>query len=408
MEAEGASTDDGHQEEDEDKKQGVRGSSSTGVTPRKRNIRQSLPRPSDCANDGSKPPLVPSSSDNPNVGSARRSDDDRIDFDFRTMSTLPTDNTANAAAAAPGDGTSRRKAHGGGHFSSVTIPQGATTGGNKRERNRKPILSGIKRRSNVKDRTSSPASLAAATTVSIDGRSVEERRLNRIVTETGEDAWGVDAVEVWLLENDNSGRLHRPDGGYWRNPDMVTDVFLSRLEDKSNPMFVPAEPLLVGVDLPGHLWAESAEAPGGGSGAGGAFDLSGRGGTIFGGASKRGGTIFRPPTPSGSGRGGSLFGSLRGGNRFSFAKAGGAQEGNSPQGSGRGGRVFTGGSLKGGDVFAALSQAMGKPSSSRPPTDTSAGVGDDQGSDKSSQGKRKRLQGTRLNMARPRNQSTEG
>jgi len=396
VEADGPSTDDDCEKE---KRQGI----NTGVTPRKRNIRQtlSLPRPSDCANDGSKPPLVPSSSDSSNVDSGRRSDG-RTDFDFRT--TLRTCNTAaNSAAAAPGDGTSRRKAHGGGHFSSVAMPPkfdtaatctgskaGASTGGKRRERSRKPILSSIKLRSNnEKDGTSSSSSLrvaaAATTKVPIDSRSVEERRLNRIVTETGEDAWGVDAVEVWLLENDNSGRLIRQNGGYWRNPDMVTDEFLSRLEDESNPMFVAAEPLLVGVDLPGHLWAE-IEGPGGGSGAGGAFDLSGRGGTIFGGASKRGGTIFRPPTPSGSGRGGSLFGSVRGGNRFSFAKVGGSKEENSPQGSGRGGRVFTGGSLKGGDVFAALSQAMGKPSSSRPPTDTSAGIGDDQGSDKNSQG----------------------
>lgn len=133
----------------------------------------------------------------------------------------------------------------------------------------------------------------------MDNRSVEEKRLSRIVSETGEDAWGIDAVEVWLLESDHSGRLVRADGGYWRNPDMQLDEFLSRLEDKSNPMYVPAEPVLVGVDLPGILWMESSEGVRGigGNHHDGIFNSSRRGGNLFGHLNSK------PPTPSGSNHG---------------------------------------------------------------------------------------------------------
>ena len=180
----------------------------------------------------------------------------------------------------------------------------------------------------------------------VDNRPVEEKRLNRIVTETGEDAWGIDAVEVWLLESDQSGRLVRSDGGYWRNPDMQLDEFLSRLEDKSNPMHVPAEPVLVGVDLPGNLWMESSEGVHGigGNHNDGILNLSRRGGNLFGHLNSR------PPTPSGSTHGGNFLGNRQRMGSFDSSN------------SGRKGKVFSGGSLKGGDVFAALSHAMGKAS----------------------------------------------
>lgn len=180
----------------------------------------------------------------------------------------------------------------------------------------------------------------------VDNRSVEEKRLNRIVTETGEDAWGIDAVEVWLLESDQSGRLVRPEGGYWRNPDMQLDEFLSRLEDKSNPMYVPAEPVLVGVDLPGNLWMESSEGVHGigGNHHDGILNLSRRGGNLFGHLNSR------PPTPSGSNPGENFLGNRQRMGSFDSSN------------SGRKGKVFSGESLKGGDVFAALSHAMGKAS----------------------------------------------
>ena len=180
----------------------------------------------------------------------------------------------------------------------------------------------------------------------VDNRSVEEKRLSRIVSETGEDAWGIDAVEVWLLESDHSGRLVRADGGYWRNPDMQLDEFISRLEDKSNPMYVPAEPVLVGVDLPGILWIESSEGVRGigGNHHDGIFNSSRRGGNLFGHLNSK------PPTPSGSNHGGNFFGNRQRMGSFDSSN------------SGRRGKVFSGGSLKGGDVFAALSHAMGKAS----------------------------------------------
>lgn len=180
----------------------------------------------------------------------------------------------------------------------------------------------------------------------LDNRSVEEKRLNRIVTETGEDAWGIDAVEVWLLESNQSGRLVRLNGGYWRNPDMQLDEFLSRIEDSSNPMYVSAEPVLVGVDLPGNLWMEVSEGIHGigGNHHDGILNLSRRGGNLFGHLNSR------PPTPSGSSQGGNFFGNRQRMGSFDSSN------------SGKGGKVFSGGSLKGGDVFAALSHAMGKAS----------------------------------------------
>lgn len=91
--------------------------------------------------------------------------------------------------------------------------------------------------------------------------SFDEERLYRSVREAGEDS--VDdhgAVEVWVLDEEETGMLFQPKGGWWNDPDMDSNEAIQQLVDCSHPKYKAVQPVMPGVDHAGILWAE-AHAP---------------------------------------------------------------------------------------------------------------------------------------------------
>ncbi|KAL7553188.1 hypothetical protein ACHAWF_016441 [Thalassiosira exigua] len=98
---------------------------------------------------------------------------------------------------------------------------------------------------------------------------LDQRRLQNAIREAGEHSFGVDAISVWLVDEE-SGKLIHPEGGWWRSERMETigsgnsagkgrgkNVALAQLEDSSRDDYVPPEPVIPGTDIAGILWAES-------------------------------------------------------------------------------------------------------------------------------------------------------
>jgi len=93
---------------------------------------------------------------------------------------------------------------------------------------------------------------------------LDQRRLQNAVNEAGENSIGVDAIAVWMVDED-SGKLIPPSGGWWRSPNMefgsstsdANAVALARLEDSTRDDYEPPTAVSPGTDLSGILWAES-------------------------------------------------------------------------------------------------------------------------------------------------------
>ena len=90
--------------------------------------------------------------------------------------------------------------------------------------------------------------------------SIDEERLKKAVQDAGQYAYGIAAVEVWVLD-DESGRLVRPspnNGGaslswWWRDDSLPSTQALTCLESSSNDNLE----IMPGVCLAGVLFAES-------------------------------------------------------------------------------------------------------------------------------------------------------
>eukprot|EP00977_Amphora_coffeiformis_P016035 scaffold4855_cov195-Amphora_coffeaeformis.AAC.20 len=93
--------------------------------------------------------------------------------------------------------------------------------------------------------------------------ALDEARLSQAVKDAGFYAFGIQAVEVWVI-NEETGQLERPNGGFWISEFLEyvsPSLFDSNKGEKSR--------CIPGVGLAGMLWTES-------SGAGGIRPLHGR------------------------------------------------------------------------------------------------------------------------------------
>lgn len=82
--------------------------------------------------------------------------------------------------------------------------------------------------------------------------ALDEGRLSQATKDAGFYAFGIMAVEVWVL-NEDSGQLERPNGGWWASEflDYASPVLWESSEKDSVPTCIP------GVGLAGVLWAEN-------------------------------------------------------------------------------------------------------------------------------------------------------
>ena len=91
---------------------------------------------------------------------------------------------------------------------------------------------------------------------------IDAERLKRAVQDAGQYAYGIAAVEVWML-NDETGQLVRPGrrptlraAGWWSNPHIPQTDALRRLDDPTHPSYDDPSPVMPGVCLPGVLFAQ--------------------------------------------------------------------------------------------------------------------------------------------------------
>jgi len=71
----------------------------------------------------------------------------------------------------------------------------------------------------------------------------------------GRNAFGIVAIEVWMLNNRNA-KLKCATGAMWRNPYFETSDLLSQLEDASVEGYLPQTPVMQGMGVAGSLYAE--------------------------------------------------------------------------------------------------------------------------------------------------------
>mmetsp|Transcript_28467 Transcript_28467/g.42079 ORF Transcript_28467/g.42079 Transcript_28467/m.42079 type:complete len:590 (+) Transcript_28467:189-1958(+) len=81
-------------------------------------------------------------------------------------------------------------------------------------------------------------------------------RLHRAIEDAGSNAFGVIAVDVWLLD-DNDGKFVHADGGWWRYQHFLpaSPEALERVENFSLKNYVPASPQIPGAGLAGYFWS---------------------------------------------------------------------------------------------------------------------------------------------------------
>lgn len=78
------------------------------------------------------------------------------------------------------------------------------------------------------------------------------QRLQNALREAGEHSLGVDAITVWLVDEE-SGKLFHPEGGWWRSSNMEVTAAeqkeaVGRLEDSTRLDYVPANAVLPGSE----------------------------------------------------------------------------------------------------------------------------------------------------------------
>lgn len=87
--------------------------------------------------------------------------------------------------------------------------------------------------------------------------------LHRTVADAGRWAFGIVAVEVWVLSDDMT-RLNRPPYGWWLDPVFHdhnrASCHFNRLTDSTRKDFIPPMSYAPGVGVPGTLWAEASQA----------------------------------------------------------------------------------------------------------------------------------------------------
>jgi len=84
-------------------------------------------------------------------------------------------------------------------------------------------------------------------------------RLHMAVQDAGLNAFGVVAVDVWLLD-ESDGKFIHADGGWWRYKHFVpkSPDALERIENSSLPNYIPPSPQIPGAGLAGYFWSLSS------------------------------------------------------------------------------------------------------------------------------------------------------
>mmetsp|Transcript_19172 Transcript_19172/g.26576 ORF Transcript_19172/g.26576 Transcript_19172/m.26576 type:complete len:529 (-) Transcript_19172:207-1793(-) len=84
-------------------------------------------------------------------------------------------------------------------------------------------------------------------------------RFHMAVQDAGLNAFGVVAVDVWLLD-ENDGKFVHADGGWWRYKHFLpkSPHALERVENSSLRDYVPPSPQIPGAGLAGHFWSLSS------------------------------------------------------------------------------------------------------------------------------------------------------
>ncbi|CAJ1961153.1 unnamed protein product [Cylindrotheca closterium] len=79
--------------------------------------------------------------------------------------------------------------------------------------------------------------------------------LHRVIEDAGRWAFGILLAELWVMD-DTGTLLFRPDCGWWADRYASTEAF-SKLTDSSLPDYIPADPCMPGIGLPGYLWSQA-------------------------------------------------------------------------------------------------------------------------------------------------------
>ncbi|CAJ1961151.1 unnamed protein product, partial [Cylindrotheca closterium] len=85
--------------------------------------------------------------------------------------------------------------------------------------------------------------------------------LHRLIADAGRWAFGIIFAELWVLD-DTGTQLFRPDCGWWMDHYACSTHAFSKLVDSSLPDYIPAEPCMPGIGLPGYLWAQATNKAG--------------------------------------------------------------------------------------------------------------------------------------------------
>ena len=85
----------------------------------------------------------------------------------------------------------------------------------------------------------------------------DRKFFQQVIQDAGRWAYGVIAIEVWVLNKDRT-HLVRPDYGWWIDPvatDFGQQSKFDRLIDPTNSEYLEPAPLAPGIGLPGLLWS---------------------------------------------------------------------------------------------------------------------------------------------------------
>ena len=77
---------------------------------------------------------------------------------------------------------------------------------------------------------------------------LDQRRLQSALREVGEASFGVDAVVVWMIDEE-TGKLAHPSGGWYCKMNRAGNAALARLEDSGRDDYVPPVPVSPGSEF---------------------------------------------------------------------------------------------------------------------------------------------------------------
>jgi hypothetical protein len=113
-----------------------------------------------------------------------------------------------------------------------------------------PSMSSIRSAPRIKRHDSDSSSNSSSS-----DRSVDASRLYDAAKSAGSHAFGIVAVDVWLLDH---GRFVHTEGGLWVSPIFQKrhpSHALDRIMSPSHPDYVPPVPQVPGAGLAGYFWA---------------------------------------------------------------------------------------------------------------------------------------------------------